>query len=134
MQFELVHFLKGTPNKPSSLQVSNIDTRQFTVTWTAPDFDGGYHVTGYKVEYKEVSKINWQQLNLDIASATFVIVTGLKEGTDYEVRVAAVNSVGAGPFSQMMEACKTLGKCPFQLVGCQTNLRRQNWVHFAHRL
>ena len=119
----LLIFSKGTPNKPSNLQVSNIDTRQFTVTWTAPDFDGGYPVTGYTVEYKEVSKEGWQQLNLDIASATSVMFTSLKEGTEYEVRVAAVNSVGTGPFFQMMEACKTLGKCPFQLVGCQTNLK-----------
>ena len=115
-------FSKGTPNKPSNLQVSNIDTHQFTVTWTAPDFDGGYPVTDYTVEYKEVSEIRWQPLKLDIASATSVMVTGLEEGTRYEVRVAAVNSEGTGTFSQMMEACKTLGKCPLYPVRCQTNL------------
>ena len=112
MDFPLFYFRKGTPNKPSSLQVSKIDTKQFTLTWTAPDFDGGYPVTGYRVEYKAVSEINWKQLKLD-KSSTSIVVTGLEEGTEYELRVAAMNSVGAGPFCQLMGACKTLGKSTF---------------------
>ena len=114
--FPYLIFAKGTPNKPSNIQVSNIDTNKFTVTWTEPDIDGGYPVTDYTVEYKAVSQLNWNRLRLDIASATSVVVIGLEEGTEYELRVAAMNSVGTGPFLQMLEACKTLGKFTLYLT------------------
>ena len=109
-------FTKGTPNKPSNLQASNIDTNQFTVTWTEPDFDGGYPVTGYTIEYKEVSEISWNQLKLDKPSNTSFTVKGLDQDTRYELRVAAINSVGVGPFLQILEACKTFGKFTLYLT------------------
>ena len=62
-----------------------------------------------------MSQKNWKRFKLDILSATSVVVTGLEEGTEYELRVAAMNSVGTGPFCQMLEACKTLGKFIFYL-------------------
>ena len=108
--FPIFGFLEGTPNEPSNVQVTNIEANQLTVTWTSPDFDGGYPVTGYTVEYKEVSKLSWDEHKLDTPSATSVVVTGLEEGTEYEIRVSAVNSIGTGPFFQMLETYKTLGK------------------------
>ena len=78
--------------------------------WTVPDFDVDYPVISYLLKYKEVSQSKWKQLKLDVPSASSVVVTGLEEGTEYELRLAAVNSIGIGPFCRMMETCKTLGK------------------------
>ena len=55
----------------------------------------------------------WKPHKLDSPSATSVVVTGLEEGTEYELRVAAMNSIGTGPFCQMMGTCRTLGKGTF---------------------
>ena len=66
--------------------------RQVTVSWSAPQSDGGSPITGYTVTSS--SGGSWATSN------TSLIVTGLVNGQEYSFTVAAKNAAGAGPTSQ----------------------------------
>jgi hypothetical protein len=73
-----------------------------TVTWTAPSNNGGSALTGYNVRVVD-NTTNQQVGALRPAgpTATSLLVTGLTNQTAYRLQVAAVNSVGQGPFSAL---------------------------------
>ena len=81
-------------------QVTNVtgtagDT-QVSLSWTAPD-NGGASITDYVVQYSSNSGTNWTSGGT--TSTSPATVTNLVNGTAYQFRVAAVNSIGTGSFS-----------------------------------
>ena len=89
----------GTPGAPD---VSPQDSTSLAVSWTAPASDGGSAITGYKVQWKEAAD-SWDT-PADVSEATVTAtshtITGLTDGTEYSVRVLAINDVGEGPPSE----------------------------------
>ena len=65
-------------------------TDRLTVTWTAPDRNGGPALTGYEVRYKKTADINWSS-RPHSGTGTTATITGLDPGTEYEVQVRALN-------------------------------------------
>ena len=66
-------------------------------------------ITGYVIQYKEVDGgvfIN-ESVTGDHKEAS---ITGLKSSTFYDIRIAAVNSVGTGSFTNMSFNASTSGK------------------------
>ena len=95
------------PDVPGHLNVSVHDTGALDVYWEAPATDGGSSITGYKVQWKE-SADSWDtptDVSEETVSGTTHTITGLADGTEYTVRVLAVNDVGEGPPSA--EASRT---------------------------
>ena len=76
------------------------------ISWTPPDYNGGMPITGYTVEYKEVSSIHWNSIKVVARSC---VIKGLEESHSYRFRVAAKNAFGLGPFSELSNV-KTIGK------------------------
>ena len=77
-----------------------------TVSWTAPSADGGSPITAYDLRHirsDAASKTegNWTVVqNVWTASGALQnVLTGLANGTQYDVQVRAVNDVGDGPWS-----------------------------------
>jgi len=66
---------------------------QATVSWTAPQWDGGSAITGYTVTASDGATVS------AAAAATSATVTGLANGTSYTFTVTAANSTGTGPAS-----------------------------------
>lgn len=74
--------------------------------WTPPFSDGGAPITDYVIQFSVApyggSSI-WTTFSRagspHTGTATITIVTGLTNGTPYVFRVAAVNSVGTGPYT-----------------------------------
>ena len=70
------------------------------ITWQAPDSDGGSAITGYTVQWKSGSQIFGGDPSREHTTGDSVpdyLITGLTNGTEYTVRVIAVNAVGDGP-------------------------------------
>ena len=71
------------------------------LTWQPPKSDGGAEITNYVIEYRGEGAFKWIRANPDeIVPETKYTVKGLKEGQDYEFRVAAENKAGVGPASE----------------------------------
>jgi titin len=115
--------------------------------WSAPQHDGGSQVTGYKVEMRcspdassSTASLGPQHslaipehfLNIYAGPDVCVQVTDLLPGTAYEYRAAALNSHGAGPWSEIGTAT-TLPAAPLpppapQLAACSSSSLTVTWV------
>uniref|UniRef100_A0A3P8X464 Titin n=1 Tax=Cynoglossus semilaevis TaxID=244447 RepID=A0A3P8X464_CYNSE len=77
-----------------------------TLSWTKPEGDGGFSITGYTVERREMPNGRWLKANFNNILETTFTVSGLIEDATYEFRVLARNSAGAvSAPSQPSEAC-----------------------------
>ena len=82
----------GLASAPQTVVATSAD-KAATITWAVPASTGGLPVTGYKVEYSS-NGTQWT-----VASASTIspyTITGLTNGTQYQVRVSALNLQGAG--------------------------------------
>ncbi len=90
------------PSAPQRLRASPHDTGALDLHWEAPASDGGSAATGYKVQWKEAGD-GWdtpEDVSETTTTGTTLTITGLTGGTDYAVRVIAVNAVGYGAPSE----------------------------------
>jgi len=87
---------RTVPGPPDTL-VLHSDDAALLISWDEPADDGGSELTGYTVQWKGPGQeYSTTDRNAAVASPRHQI-TGLTTGTEYTVRVAAVNAVGTGP-------------------------------------
>ena len=92
------------PSAPVGLAAATAEDREreLTVSWSAPESDGGSEVTGYRVQWKsgteayDGSQTSARQAVLSEPAVLTHTIAGIANGTAYTVRVLAVNAVGAG--------------------------------------
>ena len=86
------------PGKPGRPEVTEITQESATITWVAPETDGGAPIFNYAVEMRRAGDVKWKVVNKDekVTDLTFTI-KDLKEETEYEFRVTAENKAGMGP-------------------------------------
>ncbi len=90
----------GAPAKPTLTAGDGA----VTASWTAPEDDGGSVITSYDLD-AVVKDTDWNgQPLLTGLTATSTEITNLTNGTEYAVRIRAVNDVGAGEWSQSANA------------------------------
>ena len=111
-----VHFrcrFKNTINSFSSAPASpsnnanavNISSTAIRVTWEeVPAIDRNGIITQYEVEYNQSTFSGATMYNTTtVDSSTFMVdLTGLEEYVEYSIRVRAYTSVGAGPYSDVV--------------------------------
>lgn len=71
-----------------------------TLTWHPPEDNGGSTIAGYIIERKEARSDRWLRINKNYVTMTRYRSSGLIEGLEYEHRITAVNSRGAGKPSE----------------------------------
>ena len=101
----------GNGNRPGAPAITTPITagvESLTVTWTAPSETGTSSVTAYDLRYirtdaDETDDANWTVVE-DVwttgSGPLMRTITGLTNGVQYDVQVRAVNSSGAGPWSE----------------------------------
>ena len=88
----------AVPAAPASLTV-DAAAESLTIDWTAPVSDGGAALTGYDVTAvpADPASSTAPTTTQTDPGTTAVTLTGLANGVDYTVAVAATNAAGAGP-------------------------------------
>ncbi len=107
------------PDAPAALRLTP-DRNEMSVLWMAPA-NNGAAISSYVVQFKLETATIWvtaQVMPMDILGSSGQIETalsGLTEGTTYQVRVRAVNGVGNSPWSPAGEATTTTRADSFTL-------------------
>lgn len=83
---------ESRPGIPRSVNVS-AGSRQVSISFSAPLSDGGRAITNY--EYSLNGGSTWTALS-PASTSSPIVVTGLANGTSYQVSLRAMNSLGAG--------------------------------------
>ena len=90
------------PDAPTGLAATESGTSRIDLAWTAPGYDGGARITGYRIETSEDAGATWTILVDDTRfSGTAFPHTGLVPGSTWHYRVSAINRAGAGEPSEV---------------------------------
>ena len=95
-----------TPPGVPTLGTITPGANSLTVTWTAPDDNGGAPVTAYDLRYRETAaegetEADWtEEAGVWSAGELSYSLTGLFDGTGYDVQMRAVNTHGDGQWSE----------------------------------
>ena len=83
------------PDAPENLTATAGDG-EVTLSWEAPNSDGGEEITGFQYRYSEGTTVTTTATWTDVGEVKDVTVSSLTNGTAYAFEVRAVNSVGGG--------------------------------------
>jgi hypothetical protein len=89
------------PSAPRGLSVSaGYASGSLNVWWEPPASDGGVAISDYVIQYRtSAGPGSWSTFSDGTSTATGTTITGLSNGTAYDVQVAAVNSIGTSSYS-----------------------------------
>ena len=93
------------PGAPTSLTATASGTTTINLSWDAPSNDGGASISGYRIEVSPNGNSSWTDrvANTGTTTASYSH-TGLSAGTTRYYRVSAINSVGTGAASNVVDA------------------------------
>ena len=100
------------PDKPGRPRVVEVIGTSVRLQWSAPDSDGGADVTEYTILLQTSKKTEAITVSADANMAPLVSYTirnRLKACTEYRFAVAAVNRMGQGPWSDVLEYTTVAG-------------------------
>lgn len=101
----------ATPTGSPPGQVTNLMLTpapgQIAANWTAPNVTGTSPITDYEVFFRAAGG-SFAPFSDGTSPTTSATITGLTNGTTYEVYVRAVSADGPGPFSTIMSATPTM--------------------------
>jgi titin len=108
------------PDAPTGVSAT-AGNAQLAVTWTAPASNGGATITDYLVEYNSGS--GWATFTDGVSTSTTATITGLTNGTAYQVRVSAINVAGTGTGSNASAARtpRTVATAPINFTATPGN-------------
>jgi len=98
--------LVEVPGCPTVLGIHDILSTRCTVIYLPPEDDGGSPVTGYLLERRSPG-LEWTRFNDTPTTELKCVVRNLAPWTRCEFRVAAINEVGTGDFSEPSELITT---------------------------
>lgn len=83
-----------TPSEPRTFAVDSVSGGAISVTWEAPEDDGGADIDGYVVRMRVAGEAEWADV-YDDAALEFTAYA-LTANTEYDLSVSAYNSAGEG--------------------------------------
>jgi titin len=97
-------------DSPTSLVVSNVTSSGYKLAWSAPNYNGGSAITDFKVEVSSDGGNTWKLAKQYASTSLSLNVSGAAPGTNYLVRVGAINSVGVSEY--LTGSLKTASTAP----------------------
>jgi len=91
------------PGKPGIPTFTDVMDTSLVLHWTAPEDDGGAEITNSVIHCRPETEADWKPATADKVPKTEHALTKLKTDVVYQFKVAAVNKVGTGPFSDPSE-------------------------------
>jgi hypothetical protein len=88
----------GAPTSPVASQQTVQTSNGLKLSWTAPASNGGSAITQYAIQYSTEPDMVTSP-TMTGSTATTYNINGLLSGATYYMRVAAVNAIGTGPYS-----------------------------------
>ena len=82
------------PDAPTDLLLSGLTSTSIVLDWRTPRYNGGSPITDYLIEVSSDGGTTWREVPHPAANSIHFSIFGLAPGTDYLVRVAAVNIAG----------------------------------------
>ena len=95
----------GAPDSPFPLVVSDVQVDNCTLEWKPPQWTGGEDLQGYIIERKCDADTDWKQISELPASTRKHTVQNLYEGTEYNFKISATNSMGGSNRDRWVSAC-----------------------------
>jgi titin len=107
-----------TPDQVTGVTTtSGPNVGNISVSWTTPG-NGGLAISSYILQYRISGTGSWTTITGISSVATNYVITGLANSTTYDIRVAAVNIVGTGAYSNIVT--ETTFTTPNQVTGVTT--------------
>lgn len=94
------------PDPPIQVEARDPTSKSITVTWKAPDNDGGCPIQGYILEKIEKDGDRFERVTQSLVPGFSHVVTGLKEDMEYQFRVRAENAAGVSEPSRSTQPIK----------------------------
>jgi len=117
------------PYTPTSLTASFGPNTHINLSWIAPVTDGGSVITDYLIQYKLNSEpTTWTTFVDGVSTATSAVVTGLLDGSTYDFKVSAINSIGTGTASSSVS--KRAGAYLLYDDFTGTNIDTDKWTEY----
>jgi hypothetical protein len=91
------------PGVPRDLAVVAGDG-QVSVSWVSPASNGGSPITDYVVQFLSDASQFWTTFADGTSTSVDAVVTGLTNGVSHRFRVAAVNAIGTGEYTEQSAA------------------------------
>ena len=91
------------PSAPLSLHIVSSASKTVTVGWAYPAGAPTGSITGFQVE-QSLDGAAWTTVQTASGSATTATISGLTNGSTYEIRVTPISGVGAGASSVILAA------------------------------
>lgn len=98
-QCQNLFHITATPGIPNQPEVEEVTATTITISWSPPSYDGGSKITGYTIESKSDATMRWVKIETTVPDTTYTAAR-LKELSEYQFRVAAINKAGRGDFSK----------------------------------
>ncbi len=114
---------EGPPTAPTAL-TALAGAGNVSLSWTAPSFDGGLPVSGYRI-YRGTSPGS-ETFHQALGNVTSFLDTGLTNGTTYYYKVSAENGNGEGPLSNAAQATPTDLVAPAEPLPVLDSFNRAN--------
>ena len=93
------------PDAPTSLTATASGSTRIDLSWTAPADNGGFPITGYRIEVSPNGTSSWTDREANTGTTTTTYShTGLSAGTTRYYRVSAINANGTGAASSTANA------------------------------
>ena len=99
------------PGVPAAPTVSSASVSSVTAAWAAPA-NAGPPITDYDYRYQVKSTPGWTEVTNTTITALSATITGLADGTEYEVQVRATNDEGTSGWSDSGSASTDANAAP----------------------